>query len=684
MTTHLKRETMYQLTNFMLGTLLFPAAVFAHHDSLSSDSVIKNILLREVIVARNQGIAATNQQEQRASLQMPTDKVLDRIPGVQLVRRGNYAWEPTIRSLNAGQINVTIEGMHIFGACTDRMDPVSSYIEPNNVRRVTTHFGPDFGSYGGSIGGGIDFKLNEAAPGEAEALSVTLGTGFETNARGMQTLASARYSGMRFALDVNAIFREAANYHAASGIEVPFSQYRKWNAAFSANYLLNRNHTISANYIQDEGRDIGYPALTMDVAFANAKIASFTHHYHRHDGKLVHVKTKVYYNVIDHAMDDTKRPPEQVPMHMDMPGKSWTGGFYSEAMYTPAANHVLTARVSGYRNRLTADMTMYPDNGAPMYMYTIPDAQRSFLALDLSDKIKLSNRLLVAVNATLSRHGSTLYSDAGRGQLSGMGQGSPDRVDFLWNAGLKATYRLSPSWQLSADVARATRTASLQEYYAFYIFNRLDGFDYLGNLRLANERSVNAGVGAVFQRGIFRGEATGFGYFFDDYIAGRIQPGYSVMTIGANGVKQYQNIGKARLYGGEIAIGITLNEHVNFNSINTYTRSEDADGYALPLIAPFQSINTVHVQINGYHVHAEVETAAAQRHVSFERYGETATPASTVANFGLRKAYRMSRVDVVAAFRVENLFDTHYHRHLDIMKIARPGRNFIANLTVDF
>ncbi len=661
-----------------------PLVAVAQHGTAPVDSTLRNVLLNEVVVVREEGIAASNQREQRATLQLSTDKLLERIPGVQLVRRGNYAWEPTMRSLSAGQINVTIDGMHIFGACTDRMDPVSAYVEPNNLSRVTTHGGPDFGNYGGGIGGGIDFKLSEASPGAAQRFSGTVGVGYETNAQASRTLGSLHYSGSRFALDANAMFRKSANYRAADGAEVFFSQYQKWNGALSAKYQVSEAHAVSASFIRDEGRDIGYPALTMDVAFANASIASVTHHYHQPDKMLAHLKTKVYYNFIDHAMDDTKRPPEQVPMHMDMPGRSWTGGFYSEAMVLPGGDHVVNARISGYQNRLTADMTMYPDKGAPMYMYTIPDAQRTYLGMDLSDKIPVGDRLQLGVNGTLSYVGSSIYSTAGRAQLSGMAHNGTDRNEVLWNAGTDATYRISPSWQATAGIARASRKASLQEYYAFYIFNRLDGFDYLGNTGLASEKSVNTDLGITYEQGKVRVEATAFSYFFSDYIAGRILPDYSVMTIGANGVKRYENIGRATLYGGELAIGWSPAAGLRFSSVNTYTRGEDGGGYALPLIAPFQSTNTIRALARGYHFHVDAETAAAQRHVSNERYGETGTPASTVVNLGVRKTYRIGGNQLTAAFDVENLFDTYYYRHLDIMKIARPGRNLVVNLTFGF
>lgn len=667
-------------------------------DTLARKNLVKEIFIEEIAVKRNVGVITGIQQEKRANLQMSTDKVLEHIPGVQIVKRGNFAWEPTVRSLNAGQINITIDGMHIFGACTDRMDPISAYVEPANLQSITLNLSPDFGNYGGSIGGGIDFKLKDAQYSEVTDFRGMIGTAFESNASAFQTLGSLEYRDKRLSVLINGIIRKAGNYKAADKEEILYSQYRKWNGSLSAGYKLNESHELQAAYIQDEGRDIGYPALTMDVAFANAKIASLTHHYHLHNtsdhrsGHPNHLLTKVYYNFVDHAMDDTKRPEEQVPMHMDMPGKSQTAGFLSEAGFSfphgssnEAAGHVVDVRLSGYLNRLTADMTMYPDTGKPMYMLTLPDAQRSVLNLDISDNIDIHDRLRVAINTTLSFGRSSLYSEEGRDQLSGMLQGQdPDRNLFLLNLNLRGRYQFAGNWDLSAHIGRTSRSASLQEYYGFYIFNRLDGYDYLGNHNLAPEKAINANVGVNYSTDVLQLEVNTFAYLFSDYIAGRILPDYSVMTIGAAGVKRHQNIGKAKLYGAELALNLQLTERMKMSSANTYTRGADDEGHALPLVSPFVSVNTLFYEITGYSLRAEMHHYAAQNHISFERYGETPTPASTLLDLGIRKTYRFKRTFFTVDLQVENIFDRYYHRHLDIMKIARPGRNIVMGLMIGF
>ena len=79
-----------------------------------------------------------------------------------------------------------------------------------------------------------------------------------------------------------------------------------------------------------------------------------------------------------------------------------------------------------------------------------------------------------------------------------------------------------------------------------------------------------------------------------------------------------------------------------------------------------------------------MENHAAQKHISTERYGDLATPEASLFNAAFRKTFNLPKQRLIAAMRVENIFDKYYYRHLDIMKIARPGRNFIAQVTFAF
>ena len=53
---------------------------------------------------------------------------------------------------------ITIDGMRIFGACTDKMDPVTSYVEVSNLSEATISSGQQGSCHGNTINGSIDLK----------------------------------------------------------------------------------------------------------------------------------------------------------------------------------------------------------------------------------------------------------------------------------------------------------------------------------------------------------------------------------------------------------------------------------------------------------------------------------------------------------------------------------------------
>ncbi|MBK8495562.1 MAG: TonB-dependent receptor plug domain-containing protein [Chitinophagaceae bacterium] len=64
------------------------------------------------------------------------EDILGRLPEISLLRRGSYGMEPGIRYFSGGQINILVDGMRIHGACTDKMDPATIYIEPVNLDKL--------------------------------------------------------------------------------------------------------------------------------------------------------------------------------------------------------------------------------------------------------------------------------------------------------------------------------------------------------------------------------------------------------------------------------------------------------------------------------------------------------------------------------------------------------------------
>ena len=651
--------------------------VFSQEDSLDTSQNYKEIVI--------QGQKQQNKEKVSSRLQESTDKLLSTTPGITLIKRGNFALEPTIRGLNAGQITTTIDGMQMFGACTDRMDPISSYIEPTNLEKIQLSTTPNENQTGSSIGGGINFALMKAQLGAPKKFNGRVGVGYETNANNIQTLGTFQYSTKRWALLVNGIYRKADNYYAARRKEILFSQFEKWNAGANLVIALNEKNRISLDYIQDEGYNIGYPALTMDVEFAKAYISAFTHTYENNTKILRRLETKVFFNFINHAMDDTRRPAELVPMHMDMPGTSRTFGAFSQAKLLLNPKHLLTLKVNAFQNDIHAEMTMYPDVGSEMFMLTIPDAQRRAIGFNAADKWRINDKLNVLYGGRIEYNLSDITTDIGRQTLTGFYNSEAKQTRVTGNVYAQVNYKFTKNLEIYGGGSYGQRPPSLQELYGFYLFNRVDNHDYLGNPDIRNEESINANLGLNLKYEKWAISVEGFANSFKNYITGLVLPEYSNMTIGADGVKQSNNIPNALLTGGELTMKWNPIKKLTLQSVNSYTYGVDNDGGYLPYIPPFKSVNTVIYDLKGYKLSVEHVGAFAQNNVNTERYGEGTTPAFNLLNFAVHKHFELKKTMALhAEIGIENIFDTPYYEHLDVMKIYRQGLNFVIRTTFVF
>lgn len=637
---------------------------------------------------KQQELGAITVHQQKVQFTSPevknttTEEAMDAIPGVTLIRRGNFAQELTYRGMSAGQLNVTIDGMQLFGACTDRMDPVSSYIEPNNLSGISLN--NTSGSYGNQVGAQVDFQRTKATLGEKQKWSGSVGAAGGTNGWENRMFGSVQYSQKRFAFLVNGIYRSSENYTDGNGNEILYSQYRKWNGGASLAFAPAKNHEIVLDYLQDEGYDIGYPALTMDVSFAKAKIGSVTYSVDRPGQRWRKFSMKLYGNFIDHAMDDSKRPDSLVPIRMDMPGTSLTFGGFARTMYKLATKHLLEVEVAAFQNDLHAEMTMYPDIGSDMFMLTIPDAQRRQASVLLKDKFYISQKLKLEASLVLAFAQSDITTEMGRKTLTSFFADDPFQQTLLPSFSVRADYQISKQFSATSTVSWRERKGSLQELYGFFLYNRPDGFDYIGNPLLETEKALTANVDFHFKSEKWHLQASGFYNHFNDYIVGLIEPDFSAMTAGAFGVKQCQNLTSASSYGFEGSVHYQPVSWFQITNTSQWMQAIDSEGNFLPMIPPFTNNITAQVAWKKWEFEGSLQSGAAQNNVSTEAYGETTTPSFHVVNARLSRPFLLSKRELILCLEANNIFDVYFVEHLDVQKIGRMGRNFRLKVSYQF
>ena len=655
----------------MIGTLLL--AILLPADTIPTSS----LLIDEVVVVSKAG----NGQKRSAKGQVASiEEHLAELSHVDLVRRGSYAWEPVVNNMATERVSTTIDGMKIFYACTDKMDPVTSYVESSNLQSILLNSGLNGNPQStGNIGGSLDLKLRRSGF-EGNAFQLGANAGYESNGHLQVYGADGAVSLKRFYTNAGVFYRHANNYKEGGGKEVQFSQFQKVNVYdnFGIRLTDEGRDVVEGTFIYDRASNVGYPALNMDVLKAEAFITALSYRHQFKERFLNSWETKGYYNHITHIMDDTKRP--DVEIHMDMPGKSWTSGLYS-LLTGSKGRHDVQANYDLYYNRLFADMTMYPGGAAPMYMVTWPDVGTFNTGVALNDRISLTDQQSLTFIAKWAVQWQKLNNEEGYHALRVFFPGMKDSYHQVIGR-IAATYQLSfANSKLSFGAGWGSRAPTVTEAYGYYLNNTFDQYDYIGNPRLKNESAIE--LNGNFNFSIlpsFNFSLDANAFFFSNYIIGQFENRLSPMTVDAEGVKVYGNLSHATIVNTAFTADWKLSSWLTWNTRLSYAIGRDDQSDPLPLISPFAYTSSLTFAYKHFQGKAEVRGNTKQVNAG-KKYGETTTAAWAIGNISGQYTLLFQKHTLTFRAGVENLLDKRYSTYSDWCDIPQKGRNVYVNLS---
>ena len=628
--------------------------------------------LEEITVVGRRKLSNYRQEKTLSSI----DDYLEKSNKITMIKRGNYAWEPSMNNMNSDRLNVTIDGMQIFGACTDKMDPITSYVDVSNLQKVTVGSGQSGSENGHTIGGGIDLKLPNSKFNQS-GLKTSVDLGYETNGNYRVGGLDLEYSGDKFYIKADGIYRKSDNYDAGDSKEVLYSQFQKYNVSLQSGFKLNNQHSLDANIIYDKATNVGYPGLTMDVSLAEALITSLTHHYKNDSSFVKTLESKVYFNTITHVMDDTTRPV--VPIRMDMPGWSDTYGFYSKASLK-ANRHNVLVNLNGFYNKSLAEMTMYPNdpNETDMFMYTWPDIRTLYSGIYAKDVYDLNENETLSASIRFGFHQNEIALLTGLESLQ-IFYPEIDATKKRFLSSFTADYQFKKDhFDVAFGGGYGERAPSVSEGYGFFLFNSFDNYDYIGNPTLSNEKAIEVNLEANYHSGDFHvGLETSY-FHIMDYIIGTIDQTLSPMTIGANGVRVYSALSHATIFDVYLNSSYKISNFFSVNGTIGYNYGKGSDGKNLPLIKPLSYLAEINYSRPLFNAAIQLEGNGNQSEYS-SFYGEDETPAYAVLNFNLGNVLNLDNHKFVLKYGIENILDTNYSSYADWRNIPRKGRNFYLN-----
>jgi iron complex outermembrane receptor protein len=661
------------MKNVILSLLLLSVTMTnAQHKHAEKDSS-KTIELKDVQVMGS----AKKKIQTEMKMAVSVDEFLASSDQISFIKRGAYAWEPLLNNMSTERSTITIDGMHVFGACTDKMDPVTSYVESNNLATIDIKSGQEGSMHGSTIAGSIDLKRKNTAFSENKLWRGAYQTGFEMNNKQFFNLGNVSYSSNKFVADGSISYRTAENYSDGNSAIVKHSQFNKFNTSLGLAYKTSPLSSVRLDAILDVAKDVGYPALPMDLWLSRALITSASYKQLFEEGLVKIWDTKIYYNAVEHYMDDTKRPENLV--HMDMPGWSTTYGIVSKANMRKGS-YASEVQLNAYDNLSIAEMRMYPQDRSQrtMFAYSWPWVTTRYAGLSMNNSWEVSKNSQLNLGGSLGLN----YHYSKYAEFNWIFHpGAPQKkTRFLPSINLGYNIDVN-AFNFSAGGGYGHRAPSVSEGYGYYIYNSFDRYDYIGNPNLKNEISYEVNASAGFKTEKLSIQVKANHFYIHNYIIGRILSMGSPMNYQSVGVKGYTSLDYATLFNFSLSGSYAVTDDLHWKGTVMYARGLENKGGNLPFIRPLSYQTSLHYGYKKLGFQTSLNGDLQQSHFSPE-YGEDLTPSYTVWNLSVDYTFHFKNLRTVVQTGAENVLNEYYSTYADWGNIPRMGRNIFTSLKI--
>lgn len=613
------------------------------------------------------------------------DRFLDKIDGVSTNKRGAFAWEPVVRGEGDQRINLMIDGMQVFKACVDKMDPITSYVESNNLSQL--HIDKS-GSEVAQNGGGKSSLNLITRRAEPESFSLDVSSSFRMpdNYRTFSLSGNTSDRSGRNAVRFSGSYKKADDFIAGNGQEINNTQYEKMNLNVSYRHRFKSNHIIEANYIMDKAFDIGYPALLMDATKALADIGQLRFLFASSDKNWRINSVQLYANAIRHTMDDYSRDVENRSvmrgMYMPMYGETFTAGLRANGQ-AEVIGHSFEWFMDGFSSLANGDMEMNSlDPGIEdMFIDNLKDVHTRRVNIGLKHRFMLSDKLLLTAEQNVGIKDAGTDSEQYASFFEGLyNRETETRRRFLLSASGNLLWMPFDDVSFSGSLVYSERMGNHMELFGHYIYNYTDGYFYDGNPWLNTERTLNTDLNTTWETDNHSLSVSLFHKQFYNYIDGTLSE-----TSGVGGIqfKRYANVGDATITGGEFR---SLNRFGNMFSIEnrvSYLYAQNRTlNEPLPLIPPLKGSNILHLHMGKNKFMGEVSWASEQTRIAETTSIEDYTDAFATLHFTWDRSWLNG--SVTSVLQVQNILDQYYHTHTSIGNIPDAGRTLMVSLEYSF
>ena len=618
-------------------------------------------------------------------------------PTISLVRRSGIANDIILRGMKKDNINITIDGMKLYGACPNRMDPPVSHVLTNNIDYIEIDEGPFTVEDSGALS--ADVKIHTIQPTAQWHGDVNVGLGSWGYQKGAFTLsggtdtvkvlvsASTETSDQYEDGDGNDFYEQIQREIDAGKVSSKVQYQDKYKdldaydkKTFMAKLFWNitDNQELRLSYTANRSDDVLYPSSKMDAIYDDSDLYNMEYTAKELGRYSKELYVQLYRSEVEHPMSTVYR---------------------NMALMMGDSTHKLTTQVDGARIKnsfdldahtvtVGADYTLrnwdgaYYLNGVPLDeasggtkpFHSIYDVDTKNIGLYMRDQVSMG---ALSLDMGLRYDTTDIESEYATQQ-----DNDYDEVTGY----LLATYHLDPTLKIYGGFGRSSRVPDAKELYWVGSKGNEIGTPDLDN---TINYEFDMGVQKQFDSATVKFKA--FYSMLDNFIA------YNATKAANN----YENV-DAKIYGFELSGSYFATDALYFDYGIAYQRGKKDDplegetGTDMPEIPPLK-LNLAANYDWDESLNLRAEMIASDKWSDYdEENGEQALDGYAVFNLKATKTFA-DHFEVTIG--VDNIFDKTYavsNTYKDlillptnteddtIMLMNEPGRYFYTNLRYKF
>ncbi|MEZ4809573.1 MAG: TonB-dependent receptor [Allomuricauda sp.] len=690
---------MAKLLVLSLGTSVSYAQVEAVQDSLTP----KTVKLDEVVVegkSKSDPVFSMLETEHSKKIVQPKNvaDLFKDINGFALIKRGNYAIDPSFRASQYEQLNVQFNGgTKVMHACPNRMDPITTHVIPEEIERIEVVKGPYTFRYGATFGGVVNLVTHEVDKGE-KGYHGKVNFGDESNGNSMTTLANLKYVEDRYDVNANFGYRDFGNYEDGDGNEIP-SSFKSTDYGVQLGFNLGTQQRFQAEFRQSLGRDVLHAGLPMDTDEDNSTVVSLDYRLEDLKGALKAMSAKVYLSKVDHLMSNTLRPNFATMEAVSSIDATTTGGRV-ELEWKPLDDFKLFTGMDVFsigRDGERVRLVKRNMNGdlLPTPMEFVDDIWQGSNIEDYGVFVEGRYPIAQKLLATAGMRYDMVHSKSNDPDTDFLAlyPSLDSRTEHNVSATASLKYMALSNVLFELAYGRGVRSANMIERFINHFNVGQDPYEHVGNpfLKAEVNNQFELGVKAnntfdsQFVKRVEYG-ASAYYSFYDDYIVplidATLQKKYMPMAPPQE-VKRFVNVDKAHKTGFEVFGELHFLGDFNFKTeiAYVYTKNEDLNE-ALPLTPPLVTRFNLGFERERIWARTTYTLTSEQSDIA-PSFGEEVTQGYGVLDlrFGA-KPFKHFNLGVAAM----NLLDEAYNNHLNFsfvnqtdygrVPINDPGRSF--------